>query len=387
MTKVHKRYMNPDAKSRGSLPILSFFSGAGFLDIGFIQTGFDIVWSNEFNTEFARAYRYGLTNIHKHLSPTMCQNTESIISLSPERIIHEAFQGNGKPPVFGVIGGPPCPDFSSAGKNRGGEGDNGKLSQVYVNYLIALKPTFFLFENVPGLVKTKKHRIFFDGLYDQLKGHFALDWQIINALDFGLPQDRDRLFLVGVTKDWIGLKGNDLPDGWFPWPQPIYKNAKGRFNWPDTSTFGSEPPKPLDIPSALTVEHAIGNLEEILRLPNGTEGFSPKSDKFLTVAEGDVFRKSFKRLHRYRYSPTAAYGHNEVHLHPTQPRRLTVREALRLQGVPDSFVLPEDMSLSNKFKMIGNGVPVNLAAAMASAFAELFQPKVRFSKLDTIFNS
>ena len=61
MTKVHKRYMNPDAKSRGSLPILSFFSGAGFLDIGFIQTGFDIVWSNEFNTEFARAYRYGLT--------------------------------------------------------------------------------------------------------------------------------------------------------------------------------------------------------------------------------------------------------------------------------------------------------------------------------------
>lgn len=380
--------MKADAKLHGPLPILSFFSGAGFLDIGFIKTGFDVVWSNEFNKEFARAYRCGLTNIHQRRSPTMCLNTESIISLSPETVIHEAFQGNGKPPVFGVIGGPPCPDFSSAGKNRGGEGDNGKLSQVYVNYLIALKPTFFLFENVPGLVKTKKHRKFFDGLYDQLKVHFALDWQIINALDFGLPQDRDRLFLVGVTKDWIGLEGKDLRKGWFPWPQPIYKNAKRQFNWPDISAFGSEPPNPMDIPSILTVEHAIGNLEEILSLPNGGEGFSPKSDKFLTVAEGDVFRKSFKRLHRYRYSPTAAYGHNEVHLHPTQPRRLTVREALRLQGVPDSFVFPEDMSLSNKFKMIGNGVPVNLAVAMAGVFAELFHSQVRFNKIEQhIFNS
>ncbi len=113
----------------------------------------------------------------------------------------------------------------------------------------------------------------------------------------------------------------------------------------------------------------ISDVEMIAKLPNGNEGFEPKSNKFKIVAEGDVSRKSFKRLHRWRYSPAAAYGNNEVHLHPIQPRRLTVREALRIQTVPDTYIFPPDLALSHKFKMIGNGVPIKLSQMVAESMA------------------
>jgi DNA (cytosine-5)-methyltransferase 1 len=126
----------------------------------------------------------------------------------------------------------------------------------------------------------------------------------------------------------------------------------------------------MDIPLELTVWGAIGEAALLRGLPNGQDVFQPKSDKFGTIPEGDDRRKSFKRLHRWRYSPTVAYGNNEVHLHPTEPRRITVREALRLQSVPDDYAFPPEAPLSAKFKMVGNGVPVKLAFAVAVAVAE-----------------
>ena len=84
----------------------------------------------------------------------------------------------------------------------------------------------------------------------------------------------------------------------------------------------------------------------------------------------DSSGKSFKRLHRWRYSPAAAYGNNEVHLHPKEPRRLSVREVLRLQTVPDTYALPKDLTLTAKFKMVGNGVPVILAKAVADSILD-----------------
>lgn len=113
------------------------------------------------------------------------------------------------------------------------------------------------------------------------------------------------------------------------------------------------------------------NQEELIKLANSNEYFIPKSNKFNEIEEGDTSRKSFKRLHRDKYSPTVAYGNNEVHLHPVLPRRLSVREALRLQTVPDSYVVADDVTLSTKFKVIGNGVPVKLSRAIAKSMKEL----------------
>jgi DNA (cytosine-5)-methyltransferase 1 len=106
-------------------------------------------------------------------------------------------------------------------------------------------------------------------------------------------------------------------------------------------------------------------------VPNANEYFNlmRTAEQLATIKEGETNRPSFKRLHRYKYSPTACYGNNEVHLHPYQHRRLSVRETLRIQSVSDSYILPPELPLSKKFKMIGNGVPVLMAAALANSLA------------------
>jgi DNA (cytosine-5)-methyltransferase 1 len=93
--------------------------------------------------------------------------------------------------------------------------------------------------------------------------------------------------------------------------------------------------------------------------PNSAHHFTPRAGlaKFKVIKEGDDSKKSSKRLHRWRYSPTAAYGNNEVHLHPYKSRRLSAAEALAIQSLPKEFELPANMTLSNMFKTIGNGVP------------------------------
>jgi DNA (cytosine-5)-methyltransferase 1 len=118
---------------------------------------------------------------------------------------------------------------------------------------------------------------------------------------------------------------------------------------------------PTDVPLELTVFPLLYGKNAPGKLPNGKEHFNGYSPKFQERDEGDVTGKSFKRLHRYRFSPTVWYGNQEVHLHPSEPRRLSVREALRIQTVPDEYVLPPEESLSSKFKLIGNGVPCLMA--------------------------
>jgi DNA (cytosine-5)-methyltransferase 1 len=230
-------------------------------------------------------------------------------------------------------------------------------------------------ENVKGLTNTHKHRKFLHAEIAKLERHgYAVDLRVLSALDLGIPQDRERVFMIGVRRNYIkGVSGVTLRKGareWFPWPSDTrYEEAKERFSWPATSPFGEDPSKPDGVPPELCAGPLIMNQEEIETLPNGTEGFEAYSKKFLRIPEGDDSRKSFKRLHRWRYSPTVAYGNNEVHLHPALPRRLRVREAMRLQTVPDTYALPQELPLSAKFKLIGNGVPVRLAERVASSLA------------------
>ena len=92
-----------------------------------------------------------------------------------------------------------------------------------------------------------------------------------------------------------------------------------------------------------------------------------------TICEGDVSKKSYKRLHRWRYSPTVAYGNNEVHLHPYKERRLSAAEAMALQSLPKEFELPTEMTLTDKFKTIGNGVPYCLASGVAKTILDFME--------------
>jgi DNA (cytosine-5)-methyltransferase 1 len=310
---------------------------------------------------------------------TSISDRRSIEDIPAREIIKKAFP-DGRPQLFGVIGGPPCPDFSNGGKHRGHQGDHGRLSKIYVDRICELKPHFFVFENVPGLIRTKKHRRFLSKLEYQLEiSGYCIDIAVLNALDLGHPQDRARVILIGMQRELIesivDRKVQTKERGWFTWPiKDKYHNAKYRFNWPSIVPRRATPELPDDIPIELTVSPLLNGDNPPWKLPNGNEGFRPYSKKFKIVCEGDTSRKSFKRLHRYRYSPTACYGNNEVHLHPWEDRRLTVRESMRIQGIPDLYALPEYVPLTPKFKIISNGVPVPLAYHVASKLYDFLKP-------------
>jgi DNA (cytosine-5)-methyltransferase 1 len=370
------------ADAAGAMPLLSFFTGAGFLDIGFAEAGFPAVWHNEIMEWFVRGYEFGMSKRPDTLAGTgWIECRESIAATGPNEIFEQAFQGGRAPGPFGIVGGPPCPDFSVGGKNRGQRGERGKLSEVYIDRILELNPAFFLFENVPGLLRTKKHRGFFDKIRSKAQQEYVTDVRILNALDYGVPQDRERVFFVGFERRWFKRKygvaamracdaAANAGEYWFPWDTAReFDGAKAAFRWPATSPFRQTPLKSDGIPEELTVHGCMLGAagEGLSALPNGKDVFNPYSQKFHEIDEGDDSRKSFKRLHRWRYSPAAAYGNNEVHLHPVEPRRLTVREAMRIQTVPDWYCLPPEMPLSHKFKTIGNGVPVKLARAVALA--------------------
>jgi len=364
---------------RNKIPVVSFFTGGGFLDLGFEEAGFETVWYNEFNSDFSDMFECAMSTLRKKRNnsvQTVAVNSkDSVIDVRSAQVKAEAFCGS-PPQFYGVIGGPPCPDFSSGGKHRGHEGDRGRLSMTYIDMVCKLRPSFFVMENVPGLVLYRKHRAFFELLryYAHLSG-FVTDFRVLNALNYGVPQNRNRVFLIGISRDaWHAIRKNaPLPksDGWFPFPKPIYADIDS-FSWPGTSKFGLTPPRPRGIPNELMTKHWLQNAGVESGLPNCDEYFTPYSSKFRTVCEGDDSGKSFKRLHRYRYSPTACYGNNEVHLHPWEPRRLSVREALRIQTVPDYYVLPTEKALTAKFKLIANGVPVALARILAMSIQEFF---------------
>ena len=370
-----------------STPILSFFTGAGLLDLGMHQAGFDVIWRNEYHPAFVDGFQHGFAT---HLGANVSDfpvNGQSITDITPYLIRNEAFLGRVWPEVFGVIGGPPCPDFSVGGKNKGKDGDNGKLTGVYFDQIKGLQPTFFIFENVKGILSTTVHRKYLVKQLKKLAGDYVFDIKLLNSLDLGVPQDRERVVIIGFHKSYLEdiadqseyneiiaknklLFKNELDrtcfekSSWFDWPfEEKFDGAKKNFIWPTTNRFGKKTNKPESLPLELCVGHYLKNISN---LPNQNEFFTPISDKFHSVDEGDVSRKSFKRLHRWRYSPTAAYGNNEVHLHPYEARRLSVREAMKIQTIPDTFALPENMTLSDKYKTIGNGVPVKLASLVAA---------------------
>ena len=367
-----------------AIDIISLFSGGGFLDIGFMNQGFQVNAAVEFHEAFVNSYNYGVNAYVKKSQKEVYKN--GIIShvdiAGPLDATDPTVQNKliaDFREVAGIIGGPPCQDFSVGGKNLGTEGKRGKLIFTYRDIVKQISPLFIFFENVAGLYRTKTHQNEFFNLKNELEKDYTLWYEIINALDYGIPQDRPRLALVGFRKDVVqklidnGYKfitepfeghQNELV---FKWPDKKFTNAKS-IKWPKLWEFGSgiDEDEVKAIPARyapLFINTAFDGLDSTI--PNQKEHFNPYSDKFLRINEGDTTKKSFKRLHRYRYSPTVAYGNNEVHLHPTEARRLSVREALRIQSVPDQYILPSEISLTDKFKLISNGVPTKKAELIA----------------------
>ncbi|MFA7400177.1 MAG: DNA cytosine methyltransferase, partial [Sideroxydans sp.] len=217
-----------------------------------------------------------------------------------------------------------------------------------------------------------KHRQFFDGLKRQLDdAGYVCSERLINAIEYGAPQDRERIILFGVRQpqakknlpkfDW--LSHTLFPEG-MAFSQP----------WPESQPISIKRAQPKRIQVELTIQYWFEK-NDVENHPNAHHQFKPRAGltKFETVYEGDDSKKSYKRLHRWRYSPTAAYGNNEVHIHPYLPRRISVAEALAIQSLPKEFELPPSMSLSNMFKTVGNGVPFLAAYGLAKNILEFLK--------------
>jgi DNA (cytosine-5)-methyltransferase 1 len=350
-----------------SSQIFSFFSGAGFLDLGFESKGFEVATANEVYEPFATAYAQARQEMRR-TSPHLDVDVSSIESYFENKKMID-LKGRLKEvrregEFSGFIGGPPCPDFSVAGKNAGGAGENGKLSRSYIDLIIKAKPDFFLFENVKGLWRTVRHRSFYEELKKDLrKAGYSLSERLINSIEYGAPQDRDRIILVGI----LGAN-SDNPISEKDWTKHLKfdRNEVFSLSWPEMEEPRIKRAKPKQIIEELTVQHWFDR-NNVNSHPNSGDAFTPRAglQRFETTLEGDVSRKSYKRLHRWRYSPTAAYGNNEVHIHPWEARRISVAEALAIQSLPKSFSLPPQMTLSAKFKAIGNGVPYLAAQGLA----------------------
>ena len=171
------------------MKVVSFFAGCGGLDLGFEQAGFHVVWANEFDSTVRDTY------IRNH--PNTEFILEDINKISPESI----------PDCDGFIGGPPCQSWSVGGMQKGLDDPRGQLFLKYIELIKAKKPRFFVIENVKGMLHKRFEDVFKD-FVNRLEGAgYDVQWALLDAVNYRIPQNRERVFFVGFRKE-LNIKFN-----------------------------------------------------------------------------------------------------------------------------------------------------------------------------------
>ena len=175
------------------MDLISLFSGAGGLDLGFHKAGFRTLVANEFDSKICPTFRANFPDVH-------------LIEGDIRRVASEDFPSN----VCGIIGGPPCQSWSEGGSLRGIEDARGQLFYEYIRILRDKQPLFFVAENVSGMLAPRHAEAVkgFMSLFDKVG--YDVNMKILNAKDFDVPEDRDRIFYIGFRKD-LGIKDFEYP--------------------------------------------------------------------------------------------------------------------------------------------------------------------------------
>ncbi|CAD7713575.1 Modification methylase HaeIII [Xanthomonas hydrangeae] len=322
--------------------VVSIFCGAGGLDLGFEQCGFNVPTAYDIRASSIDSY-----NANRH--GALGGHVADVRSLTVGQIQNDAAIANFAP--IGLIGGPPCQSFSGANTVDKFDDPRHSLPEQYARLVhelnLASPLHFFAFENVVGLVGPK-HAHVFEKLKKDLEEEFNLSEVILDAHDFGLPQHRRRVIVVGFNKSIYG----ELR--WIP-PEPTAVRATVR------DAIG-------DLPEPVHFERSMSQ-DAIPFHPNHW-CMKPKSEKFKNgqMSVGSKNRRCFKVLSWHEPSPTVAYGNREVHVHPGQHRRLSVLEAMKLQGFPEHFILKG--TLSSQITQVSEAVPPPLAFVIAESIKE-----------------
>ncbi len=342
------------ASMNDPIPILSLFSGAGGLDLGFEDAGFMPRLALDADPVAIETY-----NRNRSASGTPGRVADLAVD-DPIGILDVWDDVAGSVPPVGVIGGPPCQPFSLSNVHRVEDDPRARMPLVYSAILKAASNRygnqlrFFVFENVAGLL-TMPHRALLDEFKSKFEaaGFTLANPFVLDAQDFDVPQRRRRLFLVGFRKG-VGHGRFDVPTG-NPWHRRTVRDALSGLAMPMPFARGR---RPADV--GLHPNHWHMN---------------PLSEKFRngTNQPGHHLGRSFRMLHWDEPSQTVAFGHREVAVHPSGTRRLSVFEAMLLQGFPPSYELRG--TLSDQIRLVSDAVPPPLAAAVASAvMAALREP-------------
>lgn len=321
--------------------LISLFCGAGGLDIGFERQGFKVGFAADYDAAAVKTYNKNHTGNKAQRLDLLETSLEDIYKIATSEISQAEA-------IDGIIGGPPCQGFSRGNTARCHSDPRNKLALKYaeiVNTFYAnSKIKFFVFENVPE-IKAKKNKDFLELLRSSLSIHFNIYEQELNSVNFGVPQNRRRYFIVGINKD-IDSCTYTFPLTNFEPLRVVGDVIRGL-------------PAPAYYKKDLLVD-------EIPHHPNHWTMF-PKSKKFLTGEMPDGGR-SFIKLDWEKPSRTVAYGNREIHIHPDGKRRLSIFEAMQLQCFPPTYKL--EGNLSEQVKQVSNAVPPPVASAIAKSLAE-----------------
>lgn len=357
------------------LKAISLFSGAGGLDIGVRQAGFQIEACIEFDAYAAETLR---ENIALKKEKTIVFQGD-IRKFEPEALAHDMNLKKGE--VHLLFGGPPCQSFSLAGKQLALADERGPLLFEIIRFAEYFKPQVILLEQVKGLLSAKdlneKKGGVFEAFINRLDeiGYVA-KWRVVLAADYGVPQMRERLFVVATR----GRNG-------FEFPHPTHmpqSDCAGLFSFTPYKTVGDvindlgEPDKKIkgttfydrkDSHVDVTPER---DRERIAKVPEGSYLAAQTmlgDDLICGLSPKDTTK--YLRMHRKRPANTLRCG--EIFFHPIQDRYLTPREYMRLHGYPDDYYLKGPIrsrtgSVKNldQHRQVANSVPPPLAKAMAS---------------------
>ncbi len=358
--------------------VVSFFSGAGGMDLGFVLAGHQIVWSNDFDKDAVRTYN---KNIGEHLGhETILGDITQILDKHPDEINQLI------PDTDVVIGGFPCQGFSIANLNRSMEDDRNFLYLELLKIIEIKKPKFFVLENVKGLENIEKGAVL-EMILDDLEGvGYKVCYNVLNAYNYGVPQNRERVIIVGVRNDLVNeykIPQIDNP-----------KKPRKTLFVPPTHSKDSE------LSENITSQEKVNYMYDLLlkgELNPNEHYFSGGKDscyrlQTLRDAISDLpvdFEADSKDILNHtgskckvkinghvgnratewdKYAPTvmgrgSGTGGPLIIPHPLQHRRLSVREVARIQTFPDQFEFLGANSAC--YRQIGNAVPVLMAYNIA----------------------
>jgi DNA (cytosine-5)-methyltransferase 1 len=358
--------------------VISLFTGGGGLDLGLELAGFETRVAVEVESYACSTLRQNQGHVlEDDGSGRGFLDAAEVIERDIRRVPIAEILRKGrlrKGEATLLAGGPPCVTFSVAGKREGLMAETGRLFEEYVRILRGTRPAALLFENVKGLLTAADEDGMRGGafarIYSALEAEgYALVWQVVNAADYGVPQQRERLIIVG--------RKSKRP---FQFPEPTYHDPErpalrrdGMHTWRtvrdaiDDLCPAAEPGTEPLLANHVARRHTAEVMRAFAATPPGKRNDAYKRDRLRWDRPAKVIRAQGKP------KPDGSGQKNSSHqaIHPDEHRQLTVRECARIQTFPDWYLLPD--TFVNGYRILGDAVPVELARVLGRAIRAQIQ--------------